>query len=128
LLIQPCLLESDGIDYDNLHTWASSSGIWEGVATCLVIVSDYVAHYRGKGLDLPSYVRSSAVVGGDRIYFGRGFLRLPILPSIGLYASELKTLLLQERLASTARLSLLPCLATAAVLGRQLTGSDKGVW
>jgi hypothetical protein len=123
-----CLLETDIIDYDNLHTWARTSGIWEGVATYLVIVSDYIAHYRGKGLDFPPYVRNSAVVGGDRIYFGRGFLRVPIVPSIGLYASELKTLLLQKQLASTARLSLLPCLATAAALGRQLTGSDKGIW
>jgi len=123
-----CFLESDIIDYDNLHTWASSSSIWEGVATYLVIVSDYVVQYRGKGLNLPSGVHNSAVVGGDRIYFGRGFLRVSILPSIGLYASELKTLLLQKQLASTARLSLLPCLATAAARGRQLTGSDKGIW
>jgi hypothetical protein len=123
-----CLLEGNMIDYDNLYTWASTSGIWKGVATYLVIVSDYVAHYRGKGLDFPSDVRKSAVVGGDRIYFGRGFLRVPILPSIGLYASEVKHLLWHKQLANTARLSLLPCLATAAVLGRQLTGSDKGIW
>jgi hypothetical protein len=29
---------------------------------------------------------------------------------------------------NTLRLTLLPCLATAAVLEQKLTGSDKGIW
>src|SRR5579863_4397203 len=123
------LSEADIIDYEDLRSSAEAAGIWEGVATYLAIVSDYVEHFRGKGLDLPSFVRASARFGGDKIHFRREFLRVPILPqSAALYASQLKTLLLQRELKSTARLSLLPCLATAAAVGQKITGSDKGIW
>ena len=74
------LVDDHGVDYARLRSLAETSGIWEGVATYLLIVSDYVARYRGKGLDLPAFVRTSAKFGGDRIRYGRGFLRIPILP------------------------------------------------
>jgi hypothetical protein len=78
---------------------AGTSGIWEGVATYLLIVSDYVARYRGKGLDLPAFVRTLAKFGGDRIRYGRGFLRIPILPHAArLYAGELRELILSGKL------------------------------
>jgi hypothetical protein len=48
--------------------------------------------------------------------------------SVKLYASELKTLLLQGEVRNSFRLSLLPCLATAAALEQKITGSDKGIW
>src|SRR3954452_4491532 len=41
------LAESGGIDYEDLRASATDAGIWEGVATYLVIVSDYVKNYRG---------------------------------------------------------------------------------
>jgi len=123
------LLETDGVDYDNLHATAEETGTWEGVATFLVIVSDCAEHWRGRGVDLPSGVRSAARFGADQITFARGFLRVPILPhSVRLYASEWTTLMSQGQLLNTARLSLLPWLATAAALGYKLTGSDKGIW
>jgi len=123
------LLKAELIDYDNLHARAGAAGIWEGVATFLVIVSDYIEQHGGKRLDLPSNVRASSRFGGDKLYFDRGFLRVPImLDSARLYASEVKTLMLKGEFRSTSRLILLPCLATAAVLGREFTGSDKGIW
>ena len=123
------LLETEVIDYDDLRSSAQENGIWEGVATFLVIVSDYVHNYRGRGIVLPSSVRSAARFGGDKVRFGKGFLRVPILPhSARLYASEWTALMLHGKLRSTARLSLLPCLATAAALGQKITGSDKGIW
>jgi hypothetical protein len=123
------LLESGIVDYDDLRSSAQESGIWEGVATFLTIVSDYVHKYRGRGIALPSSVRGAARFGADQIRFDRGFLRIPILPhSARLYASEWTTLMLNGQLRSTARLSLLPCLATAAALGQKITGSDKGIW
>jgi hypothetical protein len=123
------LLETDTVDYDDLCSSAQAVGIWEGVATYLSIVSDYVKHYRGKGLDLPYLVSRTARFGGDQLHFARGFLRVPILPhSARLYASQLTTLLLNRELKNTARLSLLPCLATAAAVGQKITGSDKGIW
>jgi hypothetical protein len=47
------LVESGAIDYEDLRSAANVAGIWEGVATYLAIVSDYVKQYRGTGLDLP---------------------------------------------------------------------------
>jgi hypothetical protein len=123
------LAETDAIDYDDLRHSAKAAGIWEGVATYLVIVSDYVKHYRGEALDLPDFVRASARFGGDKLHFRRDFLRVPIMPeSATLYASQLATFLLNRELKNTARLSLLPCLATAAAVGQKITGSDKGIW
>ena len=123
------LAETDAIDYDDLRHSAKAAGIWEGVATYLVIVSDYVKHYRDEALDLPDFVRASARFGGDKLHFRRDFLRVPILPeSAALYASQLATFLFHRELKNTARLSLLPCLATAAAVGQKITGSDKGIW
>ena len=123
------LVESRGLDYEELRTSAQAAGIWEGVATYLVIVSDYVQRYRGAGLGLPGFVRQSAHFDGNLVYFGRNFLRVPILPqSVGLYRSQLTGLLRRRELQSSARLGLLPWLATAAAIGHKITGSDKGIW
>jgi hypothetical protein len=123
------LCDTGAIDYDDLRRAASAAGIWDGVATYLVIVSDYVEHYREEGLDLPSFVRDSAQFGGDKLHFRKDFLRVPILPeSAALYAAQLTNLLRNRELVSSARLSLLPYLAAAAAVGMKITGSDKGIW
>ncbi len=123
------LAESGALHFEELRSSAQASGIWEGVATYLVIVSDYVKRYRGAGLELPGFVRDSAHFNGDIVYFGRSFLRVPILPqSVGLYRSQLTGLLRRRELESSARLGLLPWLATAAAIGQKITGSDKGIW
>lgn len=123
------LMETGRIDYRALHTLASEAGIWEGVATYLRIVSDYVSQYRGAGPELPQIVCSTARFGGEKVYYGNSFLRVPILPqSAGLYRRQLAGVLKKGELQNGARLSLLPWLATAAVLGQKLTGSDKGIW
>jgi hypothetical protein len=121
--------EAGVIDYEDLRSSANASGIWEGVATYMAIVSDYVKQYRGTGLDLPQFVTDSARFGGDAIYFARDFLRVPILPqSARLYGTQLSGLLRKGELHSSARLGLLPWLATAAAVGQKITGSDKGIW
>jgi len=123
------LLETQPISYQLLKSAADAAGIWEGVATLLCIVSDYAESYRGVGIALPDSVRSCARLSGDRVSFQKGFLRVPILPeSVGLYASELATLMRNGQIRGSLRLSLLPCLATAAMLEQKLTGSDKGIW
>ncbi len=123
------VLESDAIDYPRLRTLARSGGLWEGLSTYLSIVSDYVSWYRGRQVSLPSAVTRAARFGSDQVSFSKKFLRIPILPhSVGLYATELKRLMLNGELRNTLRLSLLPCLATAAALEFKITGSDKGVW
>jgi hypothetical protein len=123
------LSETFAIDYVDLHASATSAGIWEGVATYLVIVSDYVRRYSGSGLDLPHFVRGAARFSGDEVYYARQFLRVPIMPQAArLYGSQLAGLLRKRDLQNGARLSLLPWLATAALVGQRITGSDKGIW
>ncbi|MGA7521397.1 MAG: hypothetical protein WBW84_02890 [Acidobacteriaceae bacterium] len=123
------LIENRLIDYDDLQRAAQGSDIWEGVATYLVIVSDTVQQYRGTGLDLPRTVRSTARFGGEQVYYAKEFLRVPILPqSAKLYRQQLGGMLRKRELHSSARLGLLPALATAALVGMKLTGSDKGIW
>jgi hypothetical protein len=123
------LLETGAIDFEDLRSSATNADIWEGVATYLAIVSDYVNHYRGAALDLPPFVRSAARFGGELVYYDSEFLRVPIMPqSARLYGSQLAGLLRKRQLQNCARLSLLPWLATAAVVGQRITGSDKGIW
>lgn len=123
------LLENDSVNFDDLQAMSEESGIWEGVATFLVIVSDFAQHWRGSEVSLPDSVRSAARFGGDQIGFARNFLRVPIMPhSVKLYASEWVTLISQGKIRNTARLSLLPWLATAAAVELKITGSDKGIW
>ena len=123
------LIESGEIDYRRLQSLARSAGLWEGLATYLVIICDYVKRYRGEGPPLPAMVSSTARFGGEEVCFRRSFIRIPLLPhGASLYASELKRLLLNGEIRNTLRLSLLPGLATAAALELKLTGSDKGIW
>jgi len=123
------LVDSGAIDYDDLKSSAQAAGIWEGVATYLVLVSDYVRRFRGTGLPLPALVTDAARFDGTAMHFGGGFLRVPILPeSVSLYRSQFTGLLRRRELESSARLGLLPWLATAAAIGYKITGSDKGIW
>jgi len=123
------LADAGAIDYAQLRSLATGAGIWEGMATYLRIVSDYVKGYRGTGLDLPQFVINAARFGGEKVFYSRGFLRVPILPqSAWLYGSQLASVFGRGELENGARLSLLPWLATAAAAKQRLTGSDKGIW
>jgi hypothetical protein len=123
------LLDERLVDFEYLHSLGSAAGLWEGIATYLRIISEYVQSYRGSGVPLDPIVMGSAKFGTNQIRFRRDFLRVSILPhSMNLYASELTTLLLKGDFRNSFRLSLLPGLATAAAVEQKLTGSDKGIW
>ncbi|HWX54577.1 MAG TPA: nucleotidyltransferase family protein [Verrucomicrobiae bacterium] len=123
------LVESHAVDYEQLRSSAKKAGVWEGTATYLSIVSDYVKLHRGDGIDIPSFVRTAARFGGDQVSVRNDFLRVPIVPhSVKLFISELGKLVVSGDVRGTARLSLFPGLAAAAALGYKLTGSDKGIW
>lgn len=123
------LVESGSVDWSDLFAAATTAGIWEGVATYLAIVSDYVHLYRGTYLPIPQWVLAAARFRGREIYFAKDFLRVPILPqSALLYGTQLAAVIRRRQVNSSARLSLLPWLATAALVGQKITGSDKGVW
>lgn len=123
------LLHSNTIDFDYLRSLSSAAGIWEGVATYLTIVSQYVSAYSRWELVLPPDVCRAARFGTENVRYHHCFLRVPILPhSFGLYASELKSFLQRGDFRNGLRLGLLPCLATAAAVEQKVTGSDKGIW
>lgn len=123
------LIDQHLVDFEYLHSLGSKAGLWDGIATYMNIISQYMEGYRGYGLPLPSLVTGSAKFGAGKVRFRKQFLRVPILPqSINLYAGELKTLLMHGDFRNSFRLSLLPGLATAAALEQKLTGSDKGIW
>jgi hypothetical protein len=123
------LVDARVVDFGRLRSNSEAAGIWKGVASYLVIVSDYVEAYRGEGLALPPAVRAGSTFRGNQLTFRRDFLRIPIVPySVALYTSELSALARKGELPETFRLGLLPCLAAAAALGQKLTGSDKGIW
>src|SRR6185312_15049758 len=86
------LVESGKLNYYELRAGAQQAGIWPGVASFLRIVSDYVAQYRGTGLNLPAKVISDAALGGDKIYTKARFLRVPLMP----YGARLYTRQLTE--------------------------------
>src|SRR5690348_14932259 len=122
------LLDAHRVDFACLRSLGLSGGLWDGIATYLSIISEYVEAYRGYGVPLPSFATRAAKFGSDQVRFRRDFLRVSILPhSLKLYASELKNFLQKGDIRNGLRLSLLPCLATAAALGQKITGSDKGV-
>jgi hypothetical protein len=123
------LVDSGAVDYGYLKSLAKRAGLWDGLATYLVIVSGYVESYRGEGLPLPPLVTDAARFGNELVTFKRNFLRIPIFPHAArLYGSEWKRLLLNGEIQSALRLSLLPGLATAAALEFRITGNDKGIW
>lgn len=123
------LIENRVVDFTYLRSLARSAGLWDGLATYMAIISDYVQLYRGRDLALPPLVTSDARFGGDQVFFKRNFIRIPLLPhSASLYATELARLLFNGEITNTLRLSLLPGLAAAAAIELKLTGSDKGIW
>jgi len=123
------LLDGQQVDFTCLRSLGSATGLWEGIATYLSIISDYVEEYRGSGVPLAPFVTRSAKFGADQVRFRRHFLRVSILPhSVALYASELASLWRKGEYRNSLRLSLLPCLATCAALEQKLSGSDKGIW
>jgi hypothetical protein len=123
------LVTSGAVDFNDLERSARAAGIWEGTASYLAIVSDYLKAHGDPGLALPRNVLDAARFGGDCVYFARDFIRVPIVPqSTKLYVSQFTGLLRSGELKSSARLSLLPWLATAALVEQKRTGSDKGIW
>jgi hypothetical protein len=123
------LLESGELDFAELRRAADLGGIWEGVATYLKIVCDYVGKYRQSAPGLPREILAAAQFGGDVVYVGGRFLRIPVLPNAAeLYTRQVANVALRGDVPATLRLSLLPYLASAAMVAYKVTGSDKGVW
>jgi len=123
------LIRSGEVDFAELRNTADLGSIWPGVATLLVIVSDYVRAYGGEEVVLPCDVIEAARFDRKRTFVNKQFLRIPIVPEAAeLYTQQMIGIGASHNFRSMFRLSLLPALATAAFVGFRLTGSDKGVW
>lgn len=121
------LLASGAVDFVELRRGAELGGIWPGVASFLVIVSEY-AKICGGNVALPREVVDAAYSPDLRVQFRGNFLRVPMGPAAGLYGSQLLNAGRHGDLRAISRLPLLPPLAVSALVAYRLTGSDKGVW
>ncbi len=123
------LLAENRIDFDQLKSIAEVGAIWPGVATLLVIVRQQGLRFGGTAIEIPEQVQSAAQFGARQTYIGRKFLRVPIMPQAAkLFLRQLAGNRRMHDYKAMMRLSLLPLLATAALVSFRLTGDDKGVW
>ena len=129
ILNSAAIVESGELNFEELKRATEAAGIWPGVATYLTVVSDHVKQYRGTPLALPDFVLAAARFGGNEIKPRARFLRVPVLPyGAALYTYQVTQAAARGDVPATFRLSLLPCLASAAAVAYKVTGSDKGVW
>jgi Uncharacterised nucleotidyltransferase len=121
------LLGTGTLNFRELRRGAERGGIWPGVASFLVIVSNYVNSFGGS-VSLPREVIEEATAADLQVQFRGNFLRVPMKPAAGLYGSQLLSAGKHGDLRAISRLPLLPPLAVSALVAFRLTGSDKGVW
>ena len=121
------LLQSSAIDFAELKRAANSAGIWEGVATYLCLIRNYVEAFGGTVL-LPEKVSQSAYSPHSTVQFKNGYLRVSKATGAKLYSSQLLKAGRHGDLRALLRLPLLPPLAISALVAHSLTGNDKGIW
>lgn len=122
-------IECGSVDYNDLRAAADLGGIWAGVATYLRITSEYLREYRGTGLDLPKEVLAAARFGANKMFVRGKFLWFPAVPQgLILYINQFAQLARRGNLGATARLSLLPPLASVAALAYAVAGSSDRIW
>lgn len=121
------LLQTETVDFTELRTAATASGIWDGVATLLCLVRHYIQSYGGV-LPLSNEVMASAWSCQSGVRFDNGFLRVSKTTAAALYGSQLLHAGLRHDIRALLRLPLLPPLAITALLAYQLTGNDKAIW
>ncbi len=123
------LIENQMLDYADLREAAEEAGIWPGVATFLTLAADFVKKYRGNRLELPDSVIESSHFGVDRTVVRGGYFTFPALPyGLGLYIRQLRHAANSGDFPGTARLSLVPPLASMGALAHAVTGSSGRVW
>lgn len=123
------LVEVRKLDFNYLQNSAAAAAILPGAASYLRIASDYLASYRGAGLDLPAPIRREAQFGGEELSCSGDFIRIPILRRAAkLFTMQVTTAAFRGDVPAVFRLSLLPCLGAAAAIEYRMTGSDKGIW
>ncbi len=121
------LLQSGAVHFGELERAANSAGIWEGVATYLCLIQNYVQSYGGI-VSLPDNVIQSALSPESTVQFKTGYLRVSKATGARLYSSQLLAAGKHGDIRALLRLPLLPPLAISALVAHSLTGNDKGIW
>ncbi len=75
------LVDSASVDYTYLRNLAKAAGLWDGLATYLVMVSGYVKTYRGADLPLPKLVTDAAHFGNELVHFQKNSCESRSFPS-----------------------------------------------
>ena len=121
------LLNSGAVNFGELKRAANSAGIWEGVATYLCLIQNYIQSYGGI-VRLPDDVVQSAFSPEASVQFKSGYLRVSKATGARLYSSQLFAAGRNGDMRALLRLPLLPPLAISALVAHSLTGNDKGIW
>ena len=121
------LLRNGDVDFADLKGAAEAAGIWEGVATYLCLIQNYIQSYGGI-VSLPEAVRNSARSPNSTVQFKNGYLRVSKVTGAKLYSSQLLSAGKKGDVRALLRLPLLPPLAISALVAHSLTGNDKGIW
>jgi len=116
------------LEFEQLRQIAKRHGVWQGVATHLRVVNEYITHYTGGPFQLPARVRKSARFGVVRLYPHAGYLRLPLFPQgATLWGTQLIKTWNRRNRAGALRLGLIPPLAAAASATYTVTGRQR-IW
>lgn len=121
------LLGLGQVNFIELKGAAESSGIWEGVATYLCLIQNYIQSFGGS-VSLPDAVRNAAQSPNSTVHFKADYLRVSKVTGAKLYSSQLLSAGKHLDLRALLRLPLLPPLAISALVAHTLTGNDKGIW
>jgi hypothetical protein len=121
------LLRSGALHFGELKSAANSAGIWQGVATYLCLVQNYIQS-RGGIMSLPEDIIEEAFSPESAVQFKGGYLRVAKATGARLYSSQLIAAGKHRDLRALLRLPLLPPLAISALVAHSLTGNDKGIW
>ncbi|MGC2248793.1 MAG: hypothetical protein WA609_19475 [Terriglobales bacterium] len=121
------LLQSGAVHFGELKRSANAAGIWEGVATYLCLIRNYVQSYGGN-VSLPEDIVQAAVSPKSMVQFKDDYLRVSKATGARLYSSQLLAAGKHGDIRALLRLPLLPPLAISALVAHSLTGNDKGIW
>jgi hypothetical protein len=122
-------LAQNAVHFEKLKDLSTESSVWPGVATLLTIVCARGSGYGAVPLKLPEQIRAATKFHSDRTYVDGKFVRIPIMPeAANLYLQQLADNGRNRNLRAVARLTLLPFLASSALIAFRVTGNDKGIW
>ena len=123
------LMQSGELSYQELAVAAEIGGVWPGVAGCLELVADYANQFLTDPFVLPLELRATGKWNATQLRAHGRFLHIPFVPNgAELFCRQFAHVLGKGNLDATARLSLLPPLASAAALAYAVTGSNGRIW